>query len=112
MRLEYVKNILDNNGYHIDDKSGWTVDAHRGNVKIHATCPYDKIGNVELITIYIEDTHAICNLSSYYKDIPRMFRYNNFDLNEIIAIIEHSRTPGDLLKHADEWSTEKILNVL
>ncbi len=112
MRLDYVKHILDNNGYHIDNTSGWTVDASRGNVKIHVTCPYDNIGNVEFISIHIDDTLAICNLSSYYKDIPKMFMYNNFELNEIIAIIEHSRNSGDLLKHAAEWTTEKILDVL
>lgn len=112
MRLEYVKNVLDNNGYHIDDKSGWTVDASRGNIKIYATCPYDNIGNVQLITIYIDDTRAISSVSSYYTDIPKMFKYNNFELNEIIALIENSRNSGDLLKYAGEWTTEKILNVL
>lgn len=112
MRLEYVKNVLDNNGYHIDNKNGWTVDASRGSIKIHAFCPYNDIGNVQLITIYIDNTRAISNVSEFYKDVTEMFRYNNFELNEIIAIIEHSRNPGDLLKHADEWNTEKILNVL
>lgn len=112
MRLEYVKNVLDNNGYHIDCKSGWTVDASRGNVKIHASCPYDNIGNVQLITIYIDETMAISSVSSYYTDIPKSFRYNNFELNEIIVLIENSRNSGDLLKHVVEWTTEKILNVL
>ena len=82
MRLEYVKN------------------------------PYDNIGNVQLITIYIDDTRAISSVSSYYTDIPKMFKYNNFELNEIIALIENSRNSADLLKYAVEWTTEKILNVL